>query len=109
MIENKEYDNMLMEAMSNLVKKQKFMAIDKYGHFHNIHEFFAVLLEEYEEVLKEISGIDNYKKILWEDIKADKINDTIIGTIHHRAFNCIKELIQVMAVCDKYYMMEEKK
>ena len=43
MIENEEYNNMLMESIATLAIKQKLMAIDKYGHFHNIHEFFAVL------------------------------------------------------------------
>jgi hypothetical protein len=108
MIENKEYDNKLMEAMASLSKQQKFMAIEKYGHFHNIHEFFAVLKEEMEEAENDFSKINTQSKIMWLEIKKDESIDNHVNEVHKLTFNCIKELIQVMAVCDKYYMMEDE-
>jgi len=109
MIENEEYNNMLMESIATLAIKQKLMAIDKYGHFHNIHEFFAVLKEEIEEAENDFSKINTQSKIMWLEIKKDKSIDDYVNEIHQLSFSCIKELIQVMAVCDKYYMMDDAK
>jgi RecJ-like exonuclease len=109
MIKNEEYDNKIIETIATLVKKQKFMAIEKYGHFHNIHEFFAVLKEEIEEAENDFSKINTQSKIMWLEIKKDESINNYVNEIHKLTFNCIKELIQVMAVCDKYYMMEDEK
>lgn len=98
---NKKIDDYLNE----LVDIQKDLAIEKYGQFHNSHEFFAVLMEEIEEAKDEVIMMEGYLKCLWQKVKKDEIDFEYPTCIMARAKDAVKELIQVMAVLDKYYLM----
>lgn len=58
-----------MESFDKLVKKELASARKKHGNQSNIHEAFAILLEEVDEFwehVREKSTRRNYKKVLAE-------------------------------------------
>lgn len=69
---------MVREVFLTRVKEELDRAYDKHGREPwSRHEFYAILLEEVEE--------------MWDDIKADKPLEVVL-----------KELIQVTAMCVRY-------
>lgn len=82
--------------------------IEKYGFFHSHHEFYGVLLEELEETQDNELLIKNLVSILWESIRRDDKQNTVINAleIQRLALQNALEWIQVCAVIDKFYIRE---
>jgi hypothetical protein len=90
-----------------LVMEEKRRIIEKHGLFNSTHEFYAVLKEEIEESKEMFDWLegqinsDNFNN-LWGKIKRDKC---LIETVSHMkkwVADSIKEMIQVLAVLEKY-------
>ena len=79
-------------------------ACKRYGaDFNSNHEAYAVLLEEVEELEKELDYIKNHLAMIWDYVKVDdeqgiKSNARIISL---DVVNLMAEAAQVAAVCRK--------
>lgn len=90
------------KLVNGLIQAEYNNACDKFGEkYHSLHEGYAVLLEEVEEVKSEISFLDMFQKDLWRSIKWDSgIERSLKQTTEHY-LSAIKELAQVGAVLMK--------
>lgn len=71
-----------------------------YEPYTSTSEAVNILCEEYEEVKRELDGV--YIEINDGMKKEDLLN------VKHKAFSCIFELLQVIAVSNKYLQLLEK-
>lgn len=46
----------ILERIDTIVNDEVVFAINKFGHFHSLHEGYAILLEEVEEFWESIKG-----------------------------------------------------
>lgn len=75
--------------------------------FNSMHEAWAVLKEEVEEVA------ENYEKVklifdkMWYSIKMDNFDGALIEFMQVYTISAMKELAQVWAVCEKMKGVEE--
>lgn len=89
----------------DLIQAEYLNAVVNFGEkFNSLHEGYAVLLEEVEEVEEVFAKIKSNISYLWDLIKenstdADKM--LIIDKIEIHSINTIKELAQVGAVLMK--------
>ena len=79
-------------------------AVRNYGaSYHSLHEGYAVLLEEVEEAEDDLRLINNNLGLLWQSIKSNDLNDTVLLTdIEGTAQLLALEAIQIAAVCAKF-------
>ena len=79
-------------------------AVRNYGAgYHSLHEGYAVLLEEVEEAEDDLRLINNNLGLLWQSIKSNDLNDTVLLTdIEGTAQLLALEAIQIAAVCAKF-------
>lgn len=67
-----------------------------------MHEGYAVLKEEVEEVWEEVNYIENnLLDFVWEQVTKGFVTETIVNEIQRVAINGMMELAQVWAVCEK--------
>ena len=73
---------------------------DKY---HSLHEGYAILLEEIEEVKKEIKHLKMDKKVFWNKIKENETEGVkqMLIFLNENVENTMKELAQVGVVLMK--------
>lgn len=69
--------------------------------YHSLHEGWAVLKEEIDEVQCEIADIDCDFKGLWNCIVNNNALNDGVQYIQKSAIRAMKELAQVWAVCEK--------
>ena len=71
--------------------------------FHSMHEAWAVLKEEIEEVHQEYINIKGDYNGLWECVIRNEKKSFIVGAqfIQNYVIRAMKELAQVWAVCEK--------
>lgn len=72
--------------------------------FSSNHEAYAVLKEEVEEADEELEYVKSALNIYWYSIRTNAREDSMqlcVKNLNDKAFSTIKELIQVMAVCNK--------
>ena len=79
-------------------------AVRNYGaDYHSLHEGYAVLLEEVEEAEDDLHLINNNLGLLWQSIKSNDLNDTVLLTdIEGTAQILALEAVQIAAVCAKF-------
>lgn len=101
---NIDYEKAFNSMIERLVVIQKHKAIERFGLYKNDQEFFGAIFEEYKEANKDMATLRYYfeKDMLIEEITANKEIDGCIEEIKEMSLNAIKELIQVVACCDKY-------
>lgn len=86
------------------IKKEYENACEKFGNKYNsLHESYAILKEEIEEVRDEYNSLLNNYHYLWENIKDDDKNilSTIVKMMEDDVIRQMKELAQVGAVLIK--------
>lgn len=77
-------------------------AIENWGETYNsLHEGWAVLKEEFDEVHYEISSATTRFDCMWNKVKLSQVDEQFITIIQNHAINAMKELAQVWAVCEK--------
>lgn len=83
---------------------ERLNAIQNYGEsYHTVHEGYAVLKEEVEEVQDELKAILMFLDIMWEGVKADD-NNKVCQTAKYIIKHCQQlaaETAQVAAVSEK--------
>ena len=90
--------------INEAVRLEMNNAVKAYGpEYHSLHEGYAVLLEEVEEVERVFDYIKNHLSMIWDAVKVDdenevKNNARIIGL---DAIELAKEACQIAAVCKK--------
>ena len=77
--------------------------------FHSDHEGESVIREEIEEAIDSFETIGTYYNNLWEAIKKNSAIDAIenVNYIKLYAEYAAAELIQVVAMCDKFISSQE--
>lgn len=78
------------------------------GVFNNNHEAYGVLKEEIEECEDELISINKQLKEIWECVKTDKDISLWAESLENTAMRLAEETIQVIAVCRKIRLMDEK-
>lgn len=98
------------EEVQALFDKELKKANKENPQFHSAHEGYAVLLEEVEEVKKEMDGLDLYTGFIWNDVKNGGCLRGDLKWTKKYASLLIREAIQVGAMCDKFldFLGEEK-
>ena len=93
------------EKLVNVLIDEEYKnACSKYGsEYHSLHEGYAVLLEEVEEVVKEISFMKRWVENLWESVKSNNkdYQNECIEQLEICDTNAIKEASQIGAVLMK--------
>lgn len=87
-----------------LIQAEYKNACKKFGEkYHSLHEGYAVLLEEVEEVEREMSFLKRWLENCWESIKSENkyYQNECIEQLEICNTNAIKELAQVGAVLRK--------
>lgn len=82
--------------------KEEKIATEKWGKFNSTHEGYAIIKEEIEEAPEEIRLIKIAEEKAWARVKKNCETKSKIKQIRTHAINCAAELVQVIAVCDKY-------
>lgn len=97
------------DEIDYLVDKELENALT-YAKYHSNHEFYSILREEVEEADWSGVNIDVQLDNLWTAVKEDLDEevDNRLYLIRANAYNCIKELLQVLAVIKKYEKSKEK-
>lgn len=93
------------KIVDELIDEEYLNAIKKYGDgYHSLHEGYAVLREEMDEVKEGYSANELFINILWSNIKGKPnhgTNDDCLNKMLHNVKHTIKELAQVGAVLRK--------
>lgn len=79
-------------------------AMEEHGkQFHSMHEGWAVLKEEVEEVEFNFNNVKDQSRMLWNTIKNnnEEWSSHTIKEIQENAVLAMMELAQVWAVCEK--------
>ena len=99
------------EEVQALFDKELKKANKENPQFHSEHEAYAVLLEEVEEVRKELDGLDCYTGYIWDTVKNGGCLRNELEWTKKFASSLIREAIQVGAMCDKFldFLGEGKK
>ncbi len=90
--------------VNELINAEYLNAVVNYGEkYHSLHEGYAVLLEECEEFLKEISFMKRWVKNLWKSVKSNNkdYQNECIEQLEICDTNAIKEASQIGAVLKK--------
>lgn len=90
------------DLINQLVSAEYNNACEHFGDKYNsLHEGFAVLLEEIEEVDFEIKHILSCKNDIWGSIKAEILEDYELKAMKEYIYHAISELAQCAAVLKK--------
>ncbi len=93
----------LRTELEKLASEEACWAIENWGEYKNLHEAYAVLLEEIEEAGDEMSLVYQAKTKLWQDTK-DQVTANAHADAHtvlEASLRAAAELVQVAAVAKK--------
>lgn len=92
------------KLVNELIQAEYDNACDNWGNNYNsLHEGFAILKEEVEEVREEIKHLKMDKKVFWNNVKENEIAGVkqMLIFLNEDVKDSIKELAQVGAVLQK--------
>ena len=94
------------KLVNNLIQAEYENACEKFGEkYHSLHEGYAVLLEEVEEVEENIEHLKEEVYFMWKCIKRNNVkygfSESLKDSFDIFIQNAIKELAQVGAVLMK--------
>lgn len=91
--------------VDQLIQAEYKNACKQFGEkYHSLHEGYAVLKEEIEEVKESINRIDDTFALFWENIKNNETGNSLWQAEYDfppHIKHCIKELAQCGAVLQK--------
>lgn len=92
------------KIVNDLIQAEYENACEKFGEkYHSLHEGYAVLLEEQEEVENELNKLKSKYQTLWKGVKEPNTIDFdfLLSGALTNTIDQIKELAQVGAVLMK--------
>lgn len=92
------------KLVEQLIQAEYLNAVVNFGEkFNSLHEGYAVLLEEVEEVIPEIKFLEKWLDNFWHSIKVNNISYDLecVEEMLNCVENAMKELAQVGAVMMK--------
>ena len=97
---HKETETLVKKA----IQKEYENACNEWGEKYNsLHEGWAIVKEEIAEAKEGYKGVKRSNKILWEALTRDDIEcaESGIELIQDYAYECVLEMLQVIACCRK--------
>lgn len=94
-----------IDYVNDLVDFEFKNAKSKHIDFVDDHHFYAVLKEEFEELIDETDRIDLILDAMWQIIKRDKPIE--VDTLMDVAKKAVIETAQIAAVCEKYKYLKD--
>lgn len=94
------------EVLSELVKEEVETIIEKHGYYKNNHEVLGVLWEELYEVKQEGSHIAGIMENIILNVTSKKSIDPAMESLRITTSYLIAEAIQIIAICEKYFLKE---
>lgn len=93
--------NVVKEHVKFLVNKEYEAANENHKPIASLHEGYAVLLEEIEEVCEACEELKRRNDVFWYEIRNnnDKYLESVIGKMLDASIEAACEAIQVAAVC----------
>lgn len=88
-------EKMIMDELDKMCKKHN------QEKFNSYHEWFAVILEEFEELSYEVKLFENQFKTIWNQIKGDKFDKDSLIYLEKTIKRLITESVQVGACIEK--------
>lgn len=93
------------KLVNDLIQAEYKKACKDWGAYNSLHEGYAVLLEEMEEVEDCVEKLEEYKNLLWRKIKCSTFKlytrREIVTRLEDITKNTMSELAQVGAVLMK--------
>lgn len=103
--------NAVKKDVEELVVKELNSANEQFPLFASLHEGYAVMLEEFEEVEWELEQIRDTLYFIWQEIKVNN-NENIpskASRVKEYAIDLACEAIQVAAMAEKMIVSEKEK
>lgn len=99
--------NAIKDDIPKLVDKELTAANKVFPPFVSVHEAYAVIKEEKEELEEAAEGVNRYHELMWSQIRnnrpSDEIEHTLVG-LRGKAMEAAIEAIQTAAMADKALM-----
>jgi len=99
----------IKKSIDELIALELETANVAYGQFNSMHEGYAVLLEELEEVEDAVGHTKLHFDYLWRLIRSDRPTYKQIREVKKNVLEIIEEAIQVGAMLDKMLPLVEGK
>lgn len=92
------------EMCIETLEKETLHIIKQHGYFNSFHEFYGVLLEEFEETMENSDEFYSKMNKLWLAIRKDDTDCIKLNAdrLYQIAFDNLCEWVQVCAVIVKY-------
>jgi guanylate kinase len=100
------------EAVKVLIDAELTKASKKFGAFNSTHEGKAIIEEEIDEMVAEVTQLQSLFVTFWEYIKKNQFNasNIVAKQMYDNVIRIIIETIQVGAMCQRYnYDLEGRK
>lgn len=94
--------NVVENEVRELVRKELAAANTRFPAFASDHEGYAVVLEEYEEALKEMQSCELHIKRMWEKIMGNTNADESVAALYAASIRGACEMIQLAAMARKF-------
>lgn len=103
--------NIVRGEVRALVAKEYGVAKRDHGPLASMHEGYAVLLEEVEEMEESMESVRNHMKCLWMNVRYDNNSTTEAAARNamESAIHTACEAIQVAAVCKRIMDAAQKR
>ena len=103
-------DDRIGDLAKQMVETEMEFIREKYGpRYHTRHEAFGVLYEELTETVEELEAvIIGFNDWFQEDVRRDFSGWEKLEAIKEHGYDCLREIVQVIAVTEKTLTGVEK-